>query len=154
MAKALKQRPVEAVARYDEDYYLWLVRQVELLRARRLDEIDVVMIAEELEDMGKSERRALEAYYSLLISHLLKWTFQPERRSASWETTIKKARRAIAKRETESPTLRVAAPDLVMSIYADAREDAADETRLPLETFPATCPYSIDELRDRTYWPD
>lgn len=154
MAKALKSRPAETSAGYDEDYHLWLVRQVDLLRAHRLDAIDAAMIAEELDDMGKSERRALEAYYTMLITHLLKWRFQPDRRSASWETTIKKARRAIARREADSPSLRVAAPDLVASVYGDAREDAVDETRLPEGTFPDSCPFSIDELRDTSYWPD
>lgn len=154
MAKALKHRPPEFFAGYDEDYYLWLVRQVELLRARRLDEIDVAMIAEELEDMGKSERRALEAYYGLLITHLLKWRFQPERRSASWETTIKKARRAIARREADSPSLRGATAELVASIYMDAKEDAIDETGLPEATFPETCPFALQDLRDKSYWPD
>ena len=139
---------------YGQDYYAWLMESAELLREGQLTQIDATHLAEELEDMGKSERRAIESYLKVLIVHLLKWRHQPERRGASWELSIANARDAIRRRLSESPSLRVQLPDLVQVRYANARRHAALETGLPINLFPADCPFSIEQLLDEDFWAD
>src|SRR5712692_8509170 len=90
---------------YEEDFVVWSMHNAELLRAGRLQEADIEHIAEELEDMGKSQRRALESRLTVLLLHLLKWQFQPERRSSSWRATIVAQRIAIIKILREAPSL-------------------------------------------------
>ena len=92
---------------YETDVIAWANEQAALLRAGRLAEIDIVHIAEEIEDVGKSEQRELASRMSLLLAHLLKWRYQPERRGSSWQRTIKEQRRAIAARIGETPSLKV-----------------------------------------------
>src|SRR3954454_5448290 len=82
----------EAPTTYERDFYLWCFEQAELLRLRRFAQADLPNVIEELECMGRSERHAFESSFRLLISHLLKWQFQPQLRSASWEITIVRER--------------------------------------------------------------
>ncbi len=84
---------MEGDRNYDADFYAWANEQATLLRAGRLSEIDVEHIAEEIETLGRGEKRALVSCLSVLLLHLLKWSFQPERRGKSWELTIKEQRR-------------------------------------------------------------
>lgn len=148
------QKTVYSSDSYDHDYYAWLMENAELLREGRLDQLDRAHLAEELEDMGKSERRAIESYLKVLIVHLLKWQHQPERRGTSWELSIANARDAIQRRLSDSPSLRVQLPDLVEMRYANARRHAALETGLPLTRFAAVCPFSIEQLLDDDFWAD
>ena len=104
--------------------------------------------------MGNEQIHALESLYTLLIFHLLKWQFQLERRSRSWSTTVLNARAQIRRREKRNPSLRAQAAEIVTEIYEDARRAAAKETGLSIETFPATCPYPLDFLRDRDAMPE
>jgi hypothetical protein len=137
---------------YEQDYYAWLMESAELLREGRLHHLDTVHLAEELEDMGKSERRAIESYLKVLIVHLLKWCYQPERRGASWELSIANARDALTRRLSDSPSLRAQLPDLVQVRYANARRHAALETGLAIETFPVDCPLTVEQLLDDAFF--
>ena len=92
---------------YDEDVVAWSSDQAKLIRAGRFDELDIEHIAEEIEDVGKSEQRELSSHMAILIGHLLKWKFQPERRGASWEKTTKAQRKELTYALDESPSLRV-----------------------------------------------
>lgn len=139
---------------YERDVFAWSVAQAALLRQGRFDEADLANIIEEIESVGRSERRSLKSSYRLVIMHLLKWQYQPERRGASWTITIGRERGNIAEDERDNPTLAAKAAELVAEVYATARRDAADETGLAPRTFPASCPYSIDFLRDRDAMPD
>jgi len=138
---------------YARDYGRWLLENARLLREGRLAEADLNNIAEELEDMGRSEARALRSHLQVLLTHLLKWQFQPDGRS-SWRGSIFNARRSIQRLLKESPSLRERAQDLVADIYADAVFNAANETGLPETRFPASCPYTFDQVLDTDYWPD
>jgi hypothetical protein len=131
---------------YEQDYYAWLMESAELLREGRLDAVDVAQLAEELEDMGRSERRAVESYLKVLIVHLLKWHYQPERRGASWELSVTNARDGIARRLQDSPSLRARLPEMVRARYPNARRHTALETGLPIEVLPEHCPFSLNEL--------
>jgi hypothetical protein len=104
--------------------------------------------------LGRSDRRELQNRLAVLLAHLLKWEWQPEARSKSWRATIREQRRRIAQLLEESPSLHAALPTILPKAYAEAREVAADETELPIETFPAICPYTADELLDPGFWPE
>ena len=106
---------------YEQDYYAWLTESAELIREGRIDAIDTAQLVEELEYMGRSERRAIESYLKVLFVLLLKWRRQPERRGTSWELSIANARDAIARRLQESPSLRLKLPEMIVARYPNAR---------------------------------
>ena len=139
--------------RYEDDLAAWAENNAALLRQGRLAEIDIDNIAEELEDLGKSERRALASHLRNLILHLLKWEFQPSRRCPSWQTSIYNARREIALILADSPSLAGRVPELIAQEYPSARRLAAIETRLPEERFPDACPCTPEQVVDDVFWP-
>lgn len=138
---------------YHRDYCAWALRNAELLKAGRFAEVDVQHLVEELEDVGKSERRALESHLRNLMLHLLKWQFQPQLRGASWRQSIRNARIAVAKVVRDSPSLKPAIAQAIVDEYPNARADAVDETGLREVEFPVDCPYSEAELLDAGFWP-
>jgi hypothetical protein len=142
------RQPVE----YEQDYYAWLTENAELVREGRMDVVDLTHLAEELEDMGRSERRAIESYVKVLIVHLLKWQHQPERRGASWELSITNARDAITRRLQDSPSLRPKLPEMIAARYPNARHHTALETGIPLVDLPDNCPFTVEQLLDQRYW--
>ena len=145
---ATRTKP-EPRTRYEDDLYSWVAEQVALLRAGRLSEIDALNIAEELGDVGKSERRALESSIAVLAMHLLKWDHQPEHRSRSWQATVNEQRRRINRVLKDNPCLKPVVPEALAESYADGRDRAVAETNLPYETFPEACPYTFDKIMTR-----
>lgn len=143
------------VANYETDFYLWTQQQAALLRQGELNRVDLDLanIAEEIEDMGKSNRWALESYLQNVLMHLLKWKYQPQRRGTSWRMSIRNGRRQIEKRLKNSPSLKPQLPAILEEEYPSARENAADETGLPLTTFPDECPFTVEQITG-DYWPD
>lgn len=139
---------------YDTDFNLWTQQQAALLRQGRFQAIDVVNLAEEIESMGKSDRRAIESYLANILFHLLKWQYQPERRSTSWKLSIRNSRHQVAKRLKESPSFKPSIADIIFDEYQLAKDYAADETGLPLATFPDQCQFTIEQVLDTEYWPD
>ncbi len=140
--------------RYEDDVVAWAAEQARLLRAGRFDLVDIAHVAEEIEDVGKSDQRELANRMAVLLVHLLKWQLQPERRGASWEITIRNQRRGIARRLAETPSLRA---KLVESewwegVWDDATAQAAEETGLA--SFPETCPWSTAEILDQEWLPE
>ena len=145
--------PRNAVA-YDDDFYAWSMEQVELLRSGELSEIDAANIAEELESMGKNNRRELGSRLAVLLMHLLKWRYQPNRRSPSWATTVRDQRDEIEAILVDSPSLRPVMRDTLSAIYTRARRRAIGETGLPEATFPADCPFTPDEILAPDFLPE
>jgi hypothetical protein len=139
---------------YERDYARWLFENASLLRAGRLEALDAENVAEELEDMGRSEGRAIRSHLRVLITHLLKWEHQAEQRSSGWRGSIYNARRAIEQRLRESPSLRRRLPEFIAEVHSDAIFNAANETGLPESTFPERCPYAIEQLLSTDFWPD
>ncbi|MCG1054021.1 DUF29 domain-containing protein [Mycetohabitans sp. B5] len=141
---------------YDEDVIAWANEQAALLRAGKLSSIDIEHIAEEIEDVGKSEQRELANRMAVLLSHLLKWEFQSERRGASWEATIHTQRNSIERRIRKTPSLKASLndPDWCADAWDDAVEAASKETGLSYTTFPETCPWSMEQVLDPTFFPD
>jgi len=138
---------------YDEDFYAWTVEQARLLRSGKLSAIDAANIAEEVESMGRSDRRELQSRLVVLTLHLLKWRFQPSARSRSWSATIEEQRLQIEQVFAESPSLRPLAANMLSPAYAIARERAIAETGLADDMFPATCPFALDEVLSHSFLP-
>jgi hypothetical protein len=138
---------------YEEDFYEWTVRNAELLRSGRVSEADLEHIAEEIEDMGKRERRELLSRLSMLMSHLLKWTIQPERRSRSWELTIKLQRKDLRKLLDQNPSLNPSLAEGLEDAYEHALVEASTEAFRPIDDFPPTCPFTLEVLLDQEYLP-
>lgn len=136
---------------YEIDYAAWIFDQVERLRASKRDDLDLAHIAEELEDLGKSERRALGSHLRNLMLHLLKWRYQPRKRSKSWRVSIYNSRIEICELLCENPSMRPDFKKQVLSQYSRARSLAAIETELDLDVFPEECPFSREQLLDPEY---
>ena len=139
---------------YERDFYSWAMQQAALLRARRLDELDVENVAEEIESLGRSEAKELRSSYRVLLMHLLKWRYQPKHRSRSWAATIVRERQNAQLGVQENPGLNSLQAELFAEAYRLARKEAAVETGLPLTTFPETCPHSLEQALDEEFWPD
>jgi Domain of unknown function DUF29 len=106
---------------YHHDFYTWTHEQAALLKEGRLDELDIEHLIEELEDIGTSRERELENRLGILLAHLLKWQYQPERRSRSWEATIKEQRRRIERVLRKNPGLKSYLDEAFENAYGDAR---------------------------------
>lgn len=139
---------------HERDFYAWANQQAELLRRRRLDEADIEHIADEIETMGKTEKRELVSRLKVLLTHLLKWRFQPAGRSRSWRLTIEEQRREVLDHLEDNPSLRNRVGEAVASAYAGALLATARETLLEADGFPAACPWSFEEIVDPTFWPE
>ncbi|NVM74782.1 hypothetical protein FHW83_000542 [Duganella sp. SG902] len=139
---------------YEHDFVAWAEQQAHLLRTGQWSRLDIDNIVEEIADVGKSERHALQSRLRVLIAHLLKWTHQPARRGRSWRRTIKDQRAAIALHLKRHPSLKPALddPDWLESAFADARTDAFDETGIP--DLPLNLPWSIEQLMDQDFLPE
>ena len=139
---------------YEGDFFHWAAVNADLLRAGRFTEADIDHIAEEIEDMGKSQRRALESRLEILLAHLLKWQFQPDGRSSSWRATIRLQRSKINKLLREMPTLRGVALNELEEAYENSVILAASETELPEAGFPPACPFSLEQILDPEFFPE
>jgi hypothetical protein len=139
---------------YDQDFYTWANAQAGLLRARRLSEVDIDHIAEEIESMGKTEKRELINRLTVLFTHLLKWQFQPALRGKSWSATIRVQRNALARHLRDNPGLKGKLGEAIGEAYIDALIEAEGETDLPVAIFPASCPWSFEQIMNPEFWPD
>ena len=142
-----------AATDYETDFYQWTQQQAALLRQGQFSELDSAHLVDEIEDMGASNRHALGSYLELVLLHLLKWQFQPDRRGNSWRITVRKGRNSIDRLLEESPSLKPRLSTMVTAEYRRARSEAADETGLALATFPEQCPFTVDQIIG-DYWPD
>ena len=151
MGKQSIKRPPndEPRTRYEDDLYTWVQEQIALLRSGRLSEIDALNVAEELADVGKSEQDKLQSAFAVLTQHLLKWDFQPEKRSRSWELSVREQRRRIERVLEDNPGLKPLIPEAINDGYADGRDRALDETGLPDDSMPAICPYTFEKMMTR-----
>ena len=148
-----KHSPIQHQTLYDSDYFLWSEQQAALLRQGKLTLLDIENLAEEIESLGKSDRRALMSQVHRLLVHLLKWQFQPDRRSVSWEKSIRSARLSVSRILEDSPSLKDAMSARLAKEYDLARRDASRETGLPESVFPAQCPYSDAQILDERFPP-
>jgi hypothetical protein len=139
---------------YDQDFYAWTHEQAGLLRAGRLSEADVEHIAEEIESIGKREKRELVSRLRVLLLHLLKWQYQPTCRGASWEGSIINTRDELDDHLRDNPSLKSQIAGAMEVAYRRAVVDATTGTDLPKSTFPRSCAWTYDEIMDPDFWPD
>ena len=138
---------------YEQDFYEWTVRNAERLRSGRAGEADLAHIAEEIEDLGRRERRELFQCLSILIAHLLKRQVQPDRRSRSWELTTRVQRKDLTKLVSENPSLQPYLQESLPEAYERALVEAMTETGRPESEFPSTCPFTLDVILEPDFLP-
>ena len=140
---------------YEEDFYAWTQLQAALLREGKASALDYQNLAEEIESLGKRDRREVASRLEVLVMYLLKWRYQPSRRetSHSWYDTVVEQRRELGLVLDDSPTLRHEVPDLLAKHYPKSRRKASHDTGLPLSTFPAVCPWTPEQVLDDDFWP-
>lgn len=139
--------------KYEDDLVAWAAEQASLLRERRCNQLDIEHLADEIEDVGKSEQRELAGRMVRLLVHLLKWQKQLEGRGAGWRVTIRNQRRGIARRLAETPSLQsdLADADWWAGVWNDATAHAAEETGLA--DFPDTCPWDPEDILNQDWLP-
>lgn len=138
---------------YEKDVVAWATEQAALLRAGNFSDLDVEHIAEEIEDVGKSEQRELASRMAVLLAHLLKWAYQPDRRGTSWQRTITAQRKEILYSLSETPSLKTKLTDAAWldMVWAKALAQATTETGL--EVFPESNPWGIESVLGLDFYP-
>jgi hypothetical protein len=141
---------------YAEDFYAWCLTTAELIRSGKWSDIDADAVAEEIEDMARRDKRQLEHRIQTSVIHLLKWCYQPEEHQYhghSWRSTINEQRDRLELLLRDNPSLRPQLPEVLAERYPKARKRASEETGKPLETFPETCPWTVEQVLDDDFWP-
>jgi hypothetical protein len=138
---------------YDRDFFEWTAEVARLLREGRFAELDAEHVAEEIEDVGKRDQRGVWGHMRIVIHHLLKWQFQPQRRSGSWNTSIWTHRDALSDIFGQSPSLKRHAREGLAEVYERAVRRPMNETGIARECFPATCPYTFDQVISLDFMP-
>lgn len=139
---------------YDKDFYGWTQQQAALLKEHRWAELDMKNLIEEIESLGRSEERELENRLTVLLAHLLKWRYLPNRRGKSWRLTIKGQRIDVQKIIDENPSLAADLDEYWMAAYTIAVLKAAKATGLDEDQFPNEPPFSVDQALDPEFWPN
>ncbi|BBD58586.1 hypothetical protein NIES2109_13620 [Nostoc sp. HK-01] len=145
---------VHSQTSYEIDYLQWIEATVKKLQSQDYANVDWKNLIEEIADMGRSERRSLKSNLIVILLHLLKWQFQPEHRSGSWEASIIEHRRRVNEALHESPSLKSYIDGIFAECYAQAIKQAKAETGLPIESFPSVCPYKILDVTNDEYLPE
>lgn len=139
---------------YTKDFYSWACQQAQLLREQNFDQVDWSNVIEEIEDLGRSEYRALVSAIEQLTLHLLKWQYQKELRSPSWRQSIDKQRLQIERILDDNPGLQSQIDEIIYKGYKYGRKGASKETFLDANIFPEACPYTWIKLIDESFFPD
>ncbi|MDR3516456.1 MAG: DUF29 domain-containing protein [Azospirillaceae bacterium] len=145
--------PESPASLYDRDFYAWANEQAALLRAGKLAAADIDHIAEEIESMGRTEKRELVSRITVLLLQLLKWQFQPGHRGGRWIATITVQRDDLSDHLRDNPSLKAKLDEAVGDAYRKAAILAVGETGLPKSTFPDRCPWSCSQITDPGFWP-
>ncbi|MCA1992008.1 MAG: DUF29 domain-containing protein [Coleofasciculus sp. S288] len=138
---------------YESDFYAWTQQQAKLLQEEKWSYLDVPNLVEEIESLGRQERREQRNRLGILIGHLLKWQFQPENRSKSWLATIREQRKQVLDLIDESPSLQPYLPEALIKAYESGLNLAVCETSLNYKAFPSDCPYSSEQVLDAEFFP-
>jgi hypothetical protein len=139
---------------YEKDFYRWTQEQSLFLGDRNWEALDIEHLIEEISSLGKQQERELDSRLRVLLAHLLKWQFQPERRSNSWKATIREQRREIEWHLEKNPSLKPYLPEAFLRGYERGLDLAVKETNLDYGTFPSECPYTLEQVLDNHFFPD
>jgi hypothetical protein len=142
------------MSNYDQDFYGWTQQQAALLKAGRLNDLDIDNLIEEVETMGRSEKRELQSRLTVLLAHLLKWQHQPARRGKSWQLTIEAQRENCLDVLDENPSLKPKLDAILIKSYSKARTMASQETGMDKNDFPPSCPWDYGQITNNDYYPD
>jgi Domain of unknown function DUF29 len=151
---------MQATSLYDTDFIAWSTQQAALLKARKYDQVDWDNLIEEIQDLGKSQRQAIASYLTVLLTHLLKWQYQPSGRQytqqgepkGSWAGSIRYSRLELAQLLDENPSLKNYPQTCLDVSYRKALKIAAQETGL--KDFPDQCPFAMAQILDEQWWPE
>ncbi|MBD2412635.1 hypothetical protein FACHB389_11165 [Nostoc calcicola FACHB-389] len=138
---------------YDRDYLQWIETTLEKLQSQDYADVDWENLIEEIADMGRSERGSLKSNLIVILVHLLKWQFQPDNRSGSWEGSIIEHRRRVKEALDDSPSLKSYLESIFVECYTQAVKQAKAETGLSVESFPVNCPYQLPEVTNDEFLP-
>ncbi|MEH2193202.1 MAG: DUF29 domain-containing protein [Nostoc sp.] len=139
---------------YEQDFYLWIQTTAELLKQGRLTELDLENLIEEIETMGRSEKKALRSNLEVVLMHLLKYKYQAEKRSGSWRARIREHRKRLREALEESPSLKPYFGEVFGLCYDNARLLAADETELHPAIFPEQSPFTPEQALNPDFLPE
>jgi hypothetical protein len=139
---------------YEQDFYLWLAETVQLLKTGKFEKLDVNNLIEEIESMGRSEKKSVESNLEVVLVHLLKYKYQPDKRSTSWRITLLEHRRRLQRDFKISPSLRRYFLETLAYCYQGARKLASVETEIVITTFPSECPFTAEQVLDEDFLPD
>jgi hypothetical protein len=143
-ARTGKQRDL-----YTSDFYRWAMETATALRHNKVESVDFRIVAEELEDLGRTEQRELRNRLKQLMLHILKWQYQPARRGLSWRASVNAQRREIQRLLKDNPSLKRQVKAQMADAYSVARDLAVSQTRLPYDRFPAQCPFTLEDLMSK-----
>ncbi|GFE70037.1 DUF29 domain-containing protein [Chroococcus sp. FPU101] len=146
-------QPIPLNSLYETDFYAWTQKQAELLRHQKWSELDLPNLVEEIESLGKQQRSELRNRLSILVGHLLKWEYQPQKRTRSWFSTIRVQRIDILELLAENPSLKPYLSEGLKQAYQKGVILAAGETNLSERTFQKECPYTIEQVLDEHFFP-
>ncbi len=138
---------------YETDFYAWTQKQASLLHHQQWSQLDLPNLIEEIESLGKQQRAELRNRLSFLMGHLLKWEYQPERRSPSWLSMIRVQRRETWRLLRDNPSLKSYLEEALIEAYENSKDLAMGETNLPDFTFPQNCPYPLEETLSGNFYP-
>jgi hypothetical protein len=144
----------QAMSLYEQDFCAWLARNADFLKQGQIEQVDMSHLLEELDDMGANQHHALENRLRVLLAHLLKWQYQPNYRSRSWNATLFEQRVQIGGLLDRSPSLKSSLVEKLDKAYPKSVKLAAKETGLEERIFPKECPYTLAQILDEDYYPD
>lgn len=139
---------------YEQDFCLWIETTANLLKKGQFSELDIENLVEEIESMSRSEKNALESNLIIVFLHLLKWQYQPNKRSRSWQSSIFEHRRRLHESLQNSPSLKTFFANVFAKCYQYGRKKASIETGLSLTAFPTESPFTMDEILDEEFLPN
>jgi hypothetical protein len=145
---------MRAKPKYEEDFYGWTIANISLLKQGKFNEADMDHIIEEIESLGRSNRRELVSRLGVLIAHLMKWEYQPDLKNKSWKGTIVRQRIDIKDVLEENPSLNSQIDEILMKAYKYALAILEEETPLDLKSVPQKCPYTVQQCLDDEFYPD
>ena len=143
---------IELTEIYDRDFNEWLEITANLLKENKFDQLDLANLIIEIKAMGKNNQRELTSRLIILIMHLLKWKYQPEKKSKSWLSTINEQRLQLELLLEQNPSLKNKIPDIIEKCYAKARKMASQETNLALKNFPQDNPFNLTEILNSDFF--
>lgn len=139
---------------YDTDFYAWTQEQANFIKNKEFSKLDVENLFEEVESMGRHEKRELRSRLIQLLMHLLKWKYQSEEQSKSWHRTIKEQRLQIKLVLKDNPSLRPLLQEYVTDAYSYSRVDAHEETGVFLKNFPEQCEWTLEQILNDEFYPN